>query len=76
MVTLQISVDVTEDREVTIRLPDDFPTGKAMVVIASMAGSGMASEDEKPLSREEIKEYLNFKGLTLGEIETGGWDTK
>ena len=34
MVTLQIKVDVTEDREVKIKLPDDFPVGKAEVTIA------------------------------------------
>jgi hypothetical protein len=34
MVTLQIKVDVTEDREVKIKLPDDFPVGEAEVTIA------------------------------------------
>ena len=35
MVTLRVKVDVTENREVTIKLPDDFPVGEAEIIIAT-----------------------------------------
>ncbi len=33
MVTIRVKVDVTEDREVTIKLPEDFPVGEAEITI-------------------------------------------
>lgn len=72
MVTLRVKVEVTEDREVTIKLPDDFPVGEAEITVAAELSAEAASEDH-PLSPEELKKFLSFKGLPLGEIETGGW---
>ena len=37
MVTLRVKVDVTNNREVTIKLPKDFPVGAAEVTIEADA---------------------------------------
>jgi hypothetical protein len=56
-----------------IEMPENVADGEARVEVPVMAGEQDIVHEDTPLSPEEIKEYLNFKGLTLGEIETGGW---
>ncbi|MAS32442.1 MAG: hypothetical protein CL610_00460 [Anaerolineaceae bacterium] len=64
MVTLRVQIDVTEDREVTIKLPSDFPVGKAEVVIEVESGAEpVGPARQEPLSGAEIV----ARGLT------GGW---
>ncbi len=75
MVSLQIKVEVTEDREVTIKLPDDFPLGNAKVTIA------LEFETDTPLTDAEIDEFLRRKpGKTGAEIAQnpaiGSWAHK
>jgi hypothetical protein len=75
MVTLHVKVDVTENREVTIKLPDDFPVGEARITIAA------ESESDAPLTDEEIQEFLRRKpGKTGAEIAQnpaiGSWAHK
>ena len=63
MVTLQVKVDVPEDREVTIKLPDDVPVGKVKMVIAVEADhEESVPVDEPPLTDEEIDELLRRIG--------------
>jgi hypothetical protein len=59
------------DGKLEIEIPENVVDGEARVEVPVMAE--VAPEDTA-LSLEEIKEFLNFKGLTLGEIETGGWE--
>jgi hypothetical protein len=73
MVTLRVKVDITEDREVTIKIPDDFPLGEAEVVIAVEPEKEITVEDEAPLTDEEINDLLRRKpGKTGAEIAASG----
>jgi hypothetical protein len=55
-----------------VKLPDNVVDGEARVEVP-VTNEQDGVQADIPLSSEEIKEFLNFKGLTLGEIETGGW---
>ncbi len=73
MVTLQLKVEVTEDRQVTIKLPDDFPVGEAEVTIAVGPEQKPSSADEPPLTDDEIDSLLQRKpGKTGAEIVASG----
>ena len=65
MVSLQIKVEVTEDRQVTIKLPDDFPLGEVEITIAAEKdGNASTILGAEPLTGAEIV----ARGLT------GGWE--
>jgi hypothetical protein len=67
MVTLRVKVEVTEDREVTIKLPDDFPVGEAKLVIAVESDYEESMPvDEPPLTDEEIDGLLKRKPAMTG----------
>lgn len=74
MVTLRVKVEVTEDREVTIKLPDDFPVGEAELVIAVESDyEESMSVDEPPLTDAEIDGLLTRKpAMTGAEIIAAG----
>lgn len=74
MVTLRVKVDITEDREVRIKLPDDFPVGEAEITVAAEPDHEEAMPgDEPPLTDEEIDDLLRRKpGMTGAEIVAAG----
>jgi hypothetical protein len=50
-----------------VELPDNVTEGEAEIIVP------IATEDDD-LTPQELQEYLNFKGLPLGEIHVGGWE--
>jgi hypothetical protein len=57
------------DGKLEVDLPDDVIEGEVEIIVPVAA-------EEDDLTPEELQEYLNFKGLPLGEIETGGWEDR
>jgi len=57
------------DGKLEVDLPENVTEGEVEIIVP------VAAEDDD-LTPEELQEYLNFKGLPFGEIETGGWEDR
>ncbi len=56
---LQVTVPKDHDREISVPLPDDFPSGPAEVIV--LAGSQNASRPPAP-TKAALAELLSFQG--------------
>jgi hypothetical protein len=59
MATVRIKGILTAEGEIKVELPENWQPGEVELVIPT---------EETVWTDEELKEMLNFKGLTLGEI--------
>lgn len=57
------------DGKLEVELPENVTEGEVEIIVP-------VAVEEDDLTPEELQEYLNFKGLSFGEIETGGWEDR
>lgn len=62
MITMQITVDVKDDRQVVVTLPPEVPTGQAQLVISVAA---LPAEKKKP--RTSLAEWAEANGESWGD---------
>lgn len=65
MAIIEFDETVDESREISVKLPADFPTGKVRIIV------------EATTKTDDHPSPMTFKGLTLGEIlqsgDIGSW---
>ncbi len=62
MITIQVTVEVKDDRQVVVTLPPEVPTGKAELVISI---AGLPSDQKKP--RTSLAEWAESNGEHWGD---------
>ena len=58
MVMIELSAEVTEERELTVKLPGGFPLGQVRIIVEAVEA--------------EAEETISFQPSTLGEILASG----
>jgi hypothetical protein len=77
-VRIQVDGTITEDGKLEVTLPDEHPVGSVRVTIEPVREENAETPtdeipwEERPWTEEELRESLNFKGLTMGEILASG----
>jgi hypothetical protein len=54
----KLKVDIPEDHQVEIRLPEDFPSGPAEVIVLTSATGGKESGEARPEMLQSLQKLL------------------
>ncbi len=70
MIQFRFSTDVPEDRQVTLKLPDDIPTGKVDLLVTIEA----KPQEKEKLPRTSLADWAENQAENWGEeIRSAGW---
>ena len=76
---LQVTVPTDHDREISVRLPDDFPPGPAEVIVLadSLNAQGDVSRQSRPTEAAlgALREFLSFQATPEEEKVLDDFDS-